>query len=364
MYRRCLLLLICSIFMVTALVRAQEPPPPEEPGQEPPPPEEPAGDETPPEKPPDGETPPEKPPEEAPKKEKPKSENLIPPSYISERAVKLLNEGVELMEKAKQGGSNSLDYVDQALKKFEGAVLASGKDFALAEYHRGIAFQFTQEFTEARRVLERALKVNPKFYEAMVELGDTHAWMKDYENAQKLYDRCIETKPDYALAPRNKAIIFLRTRELEKAQEFIKKAMALDPEDKLGKELEKDIDIEVKGPGFKKEYVKESAHYRIMTDIGQQFADDLAKEIELIYNVFTNVFPKIDKEKKKFPIYVFANPKDYFTWGGPPGSGGFFSDLQQKLQFFRQKSEVDTRLVLYHEGFHQFLNHYLLDCPM
>jgi tetratricopeptide (TPR) repeat protein len=305
---------------------------------------------------------PDEPKKEEPKKEKPVSENLKPPKNIPEKAVKLLNEGIEFMDKARQGTAESLDFVDKAVEKFEAAVLC-GPNFALAEYHRGIAYQFTQEFDDAQRVLEKALRINPQFYEAMVELGDTHAWMKEYDEAMKMYDKCLAVKPDYALAFRNKAIIFLRRRELVKAAENVKKAMELDPEDKFGKAISDIIDIEVKGPGFKQQFVKETEHYTILTDAGQEFADSLGKEIELVYRVFTGVFPKIEKSKQKFPIYVFEKPEDYFKWGGPPGSGGFFSDFQQKLQFFKQKADADSRLVLYHEGFHQFINHYFDDAP-
>jgi hypothetical protein len=97
--------------------------------------------------------------------------------------------------------------------------------------------------------------------------------------------------------------------------------------------------------------------------VSQEFADDIGKHAELIYKTYTRIFPKVNKEKRKFPIIVHASKADYQAVGGPPSAGGHYEPFLRKLVLFNYEKDRDLKIVLYHEGFHQFLHDYLDDAP-
>ena len=75
------------------------------------------------------------------------------------------------------------------------------------------------------------------------------------------------------------------------------------------------------------------------------------------------IFPKVEKEKRKFTIIVHGAKADYHASGGPEGAGGHYEPALRKLVLFQYEKDEDTKIVLYHEGFHQFLHDYFEDAP-
>jgi len=134
------------------------------------------------------------------------SPNLQPPPDAPKEAVEAVETGAKLMEEARKMKTDPLETVEKAIVEFKKADRLAAKTYPAVHYHLGICYQWTKEYTEARRRLERALEMRPNFHEAMVELGDVCAWLKDYPSAIKTYDRALAMKPDYALAHRNKAL--------------------------------------------------------------------------------------------------------------------------------------------------------------
>src|SRR5262249_29738526 len=53
---------------------------------------------------------------------------------------------------------------------------------------------------------------------------------------------------------------------------------------------------------------------------------------------------------------VCKDRDQYFAYGGPPGSAGYWAAEEHELVFYEDKNRKDDSLrVLYHEGFHQFI---------
>src|SRR6185436_2133566 len=138
------------------------------------------------------------------------SPNLQPPPDAPKEAAEAAEAGAKLMDEARKMKTDPLETVEKAITEFKKADRLAAKTYAAVHYHLGICYQWTKEYTEARRRLERALEMRPNFHEAMVELGDVCAWLKDYPSAIKTYDRALAMKPDYALAHRNKALSLIR----------------------------------------------------------------------------------------------------------------------------------------------------------
>ena len=289
--------------------------------------------------------------------------NLRPPEKIPARALKAYNEGHEVLEKARKGGSDSLDLAEDSLDHFRRAIRLAKTDFALSYYRIGIAYQYTKDYNAAKRALDRALKINPRFHEALLELGDVWQWKKKYKEAIREYDKALAIKPDYAYAHRNKALAYTRMQEWEKAKESCKKALELDPKEAFARQLQEMVQNEIDGPGFEKTFTRETAHFIIETDVDQKFCNWIAEHSEHAYAKYASIFPKQSKRKLKFPVIVFSTYKKYLAYGSPEKTGGYYSDLLKKLVLWKSRTDKDTLIVLYHEGFHQFLAYYLSDAP-
>src|SRR6185436_14954458 len=292
------------------------------------------------------------------------SPNLQPPPDAPKEAVEAVDAGAKLMEEARKMKTDPLETVEKAIVEFKKADRLAAKTYPAVHYHLGICYQWTKEYTEARRRLERALEMRPNFHEAMVELGDVCAWLKDYPSAIKTYDRALAMKPDYALAHRNKALSLIRNDDYKAAREALEKATALDGKDEMGKGLLKLVQKELEGPSFGgAKFTRESTHFVVECDADQAFTDWISKNLELITTKYTSIFPQQAKPKSKFRCIVFRDLKEYMASGAPPNTGGYYQDLTKKLVFYRQPKDSDTLLVLYHEAFHQFLAYYLYGAP-
>jgi len=292
------------------------------------------------------------------------SPNLKPPADTPKEAVEAVEAGAKLMEEARKMKTDPLETVEKAIVEFKKADRIAAKTYPAVHYHLGICYQWTKEYNEARRRLERALEMKPNFHEAMVELADVCAWLKDYPSAIKTYDRALAMKPDYALAHRNKAISLIRNDDYKAAKEALDKAIALDAKDEMGKALLKMVEKEIEGPSFGgTKYARESTHFIVECDADQAFTDWISKNLELIYAKYNSIFPQQAKPKNKFRCIVFRDVKEYMGYGAPANTGGYYQDLTKKLVFYRQAKDSDTLLVLYHEAFHQFLAYYLYGAP-
>ena len=289
--------------------------------------------------------------------------NLIPPEKVPAKALEAYNEGHKILEKARRGGANSIDLAEESLDHFRKAIRLTKIDFALPYYRIGIAYQYTKDYKDAKRALDKALKINPQFHEVLLELGDVWQWMKKYKEALREYDKALAIKPDYAVAHRNKALAYIRMQDWKMAKVSCKEALAIDSKEAFTKDLLKMVQKEIDGPGFERTYKKETSHFIIQTDVDQRFCNWIAEHAEHAYKKYASIFPKQTRKKNKYPVIVFSTYKKYIAYGSPENTGGYYSDFLKKLVLYKGRTDKDTLIVLYHEGFHQFLAYYLSDAP-
>jgi hypothetical protein len=253
--------------------------------------------------------------------------------------------------------------IADAVKKLAG-LRREAPELAPPGYFLGILYQETKEFAKARAVLEAAVKANPSFHQAWVELGDVHGWLKEPEKALAAYDRAIEIAPGYAHAYIMRGYARLKGSDSRAALADLERAKALGAKDAFLDSLLEHAKRDVDGPTWKGQvYETESEHYIVRTPVSQEVADDVSKHAELIYQTYTRIFPPISKEKRKFVVLCYASKKEYQENGGPAQAGGHYDPILRKLHIFRYPDDADTHLVMYHEGFHQFIADYLDDPP-
>jgi len=150
-----------------------------------------------------------------------------------------------------------------------------------------------------------------------------------------------------------------------------KKMKEMDPE-KRGKVINKN-DLELLDPE-KRERIKEqlvgtwkyfdTPHYIVVYNCDYRLARYIADRCEYMrVNAFEKVFPPPYPIKECGVIRVCKAFDEYYHYGGPKGSAGYWSSGTDELVFpdlSRSKKEDPTTIgVLQHEGFHQYV-HYAL----
>ncbi len=284
------------------------------------------------------------------------------------------------------------------------------QNFSLASYKLSIIYQWCREFDLAQKAIDKAVRGIPNFYEAFVERGDVSAWLMDYDMAFSDYQRALRINPEYAHAHFCTAMTRMKTGEHDKASASFKTAMEglkkeharllelqktrpnsltlkkkieeVDGEAKTSESYIKQIEEEKIFPknwAGRKVFESDTKHYLVRTSMSQEIADFFAERLELAHDLFTQKFQLKKQEKTKIRVYLFPNHKEYVETGAPPQSGGYSSPELQKIVFPIQGRDIqagfkpdgipkdettaDTRLVLIHEAFHQFLDKYLAMAP-
>jgi tetratricopeptide (TPR) repeat protein len=270
---------------------------------------------------------------------------------------------VEAFRDARKAEQDVDKKIADAVKKFV-SLRQDAPRFAPPCYFLGILYQETKEFEKARQLLDSAVQLNPSFYQAWVELGDVHGWMKSREKALAAYEKAIEVAPRYGHAYAMRGFAKLRAGDSKGALEDFERAEKLGPKDRYVASWKEHAQRDVDGPSWKGEvFKKETEHYVVLTPVSAALAEEVSKQAELIHQTYETIFPKIEKEKRKFTVLVYASKEEYHANGGPAMADGHYDTLLRKLHIYKHPKDEDTHLVMYHEGFHQFIADYLDDPP-
>ncbi|MCO5169373.1 MAG: DUF1570 domain-containing protein [Planctomycetes bacterium] len=304
--------------------------------------------------------PPQAEPEAPARKVEEKGPNLHAPPWFSPAQREQLEAATRVWEDAfeaykKEGAAAARPKVDQAIVTLTEARKVDPR-CGIPDHYLGIAYQLTGEFDKAIERLRDAVRKNSRFHEAMVELGDAYRWASKLDDAMRSYDQAIATQPDYALAYKMRALLRVQKDQLAQARQDAARAKELDPADPEVAAIETRLALVLEGPPWENKFTCETRHYIVWTNADQAMADEIGRHAELIRKLYEKIFPRPPRAKRKFPIVVFATREEYHRNGGPPGAGGHFDPAFKQLFLFRYEKMSDTLLVLYHEGFHQFLD--------
>jgi|SRR5579864_81310 len=94
----------------------------------------------------------------------------------------------------------------------------------------GIAYHQMMQTDIARKYYERAMKIDPKYPEAINNLGTVYYSRKNYRRAIKLYRRALRLSPDSASIYSNLGTAYFARKSYKAAAEAYQKALALDPD--------------------------------------------------------------------------------------------------------------------------------------
>jgi hypothetical protein len=90
----------------------------------------------------------------------------------------------------------------------------------------------------------------------------------------------------------------------------------------------------------------------------------IKKELEAIRQWYVKLFPPAHPVTAVSTVRICKDRDEYMAYGGPPNSGGYWNSAAEELVFYdyedvkgegRGSGKADTRIVLYHEAFHQYI---------
>ena len=263
-----------------------------------------------------------------------------------------------------------------ALGRFRDARALAPKD---ARYVNAIgeAFYYLRRLRECRTHVEEALALDPAQKDAVFNLAQLDLLELDFESSLAGFRKVLALP--------------VETGRFATAEEVLAKAKAegvTSPDEAFrrfadgaamqAKQIEPMLAGIVAGPGFAKEFRAETEHYVVRTGVSQEMADLVARRLELIYAEYDRRFgwsktgeSKTRGRETKFPVLVFTDKPEYVKWFGRvlqderfgAMTGGVYVPAVKHLVFFQYPEFRDTQLVAWHEGFHQYLDHYVAGAP-
>jgi tetratricopeptide (TPR) repeat protein len=125
-----------------------------------------------------------------------------------------------------------------------GDILMARKDFrtAIESYKKagldspiiwnkiGIAYHQMMQLDTAKKHYERAIKLNPKYSEAINNLGTIHYAKKNFRRAASQYKKALKLAPQSASIYSNLGTAYFARKKYNDAFDAYQKALALDPE--------------------------------------------------------------------------------------------------------------------------------------
>lgn len=94
----------------------------------------------------------------------------------------------------------------------------------------GIAYQQLGDLNSAKKMYERAIKLNKQYPEAINNLGTIHYARKSYRRAISQYRKALGLNPDSASIYSNLGTAYFARKDYRRAAECYEKAISLDPD--------------------------------------------------------------------------------------------------------------------------------------
>ena len=259
------------------------------------------------------------------------------------------NDAFELFQSATKSGieRRRKDAISQ-FKKISRQVPGS----ALPHFYLSRLYEDGQDLKKARKSIKKAIKLKPTFYEAFEQLGDIEAKDGEYEKAIPQYEKALAIYEWKESCLQSLAEILTLVGRYDDAKKYLGQAIKIE-KTSWRESFEKELDFVTNGPSGHT-YKAETDHYSVVTDVSQEYADDLGVELETIRLAFDKFFPDPEEKGRLYKIYVFGSQSAYLAAGAPPNSLGAYYPFTKRIVLFKQPDHKGTLMTLKHEAFHQY----------
>jgi len=107
---------------------------------------------------------------------------------------------------------------------------------------------------------------------------------------------------------------------------------------------------------------EDTANYLIVYSTkNESLVKHLEKRLEAIRRAYVELFPPAQEITAVSTVRICKDKDEYDHYGGPPGSAGYWNHVTEELVLFDfdngQAGKEDSRSVLFHEAFHQYIHY-------
>ncbi|MGE0708454.1 MAG: DUF1570 domain-containing protein [Planctomycetota bacterium] len=245
--------------------------------------------------------------------------------------------------------------------------------YAAARYRHGLVLDRLGQPALALAELERALALCPRFYEAKAAQARILAATGRGTEAEAAAGEALAIRPDHAPARSALALVYFRRGDLEAAREQLELALALDPGGEDVRAFRRNVINVLRGPPWERTYTAETEHYRVKTDISQARCQEYARELEAIRRSYQGFFAEDEAARaRKATVLIFDTEEGFQSYAELTTDDrvesllGCYLARYDQLLLYEDKDDAtleETRRVLYHEAFHQFIYPLIPELP-
>lgn len=213
--------------------------------------------------------------------------------------------------------------------------------------------------------------ITPREFTVAAKKGLPHrAWVYSYDTAQRtiaVFGICAEDDFDAQVK------IWRNTAEhldIKEPEEKSKSKLETYYARKLLKAIPYRIQVRLDlVRGWKAE---DTENYIVVYDTPDQpLLRRILRDLELVRKEYEKLFPPAQPVEAVSTVRVCKNRDEYMSYGGPPGSAGYWNWVDEELVFYdaevvdknHRVSDADTFIVLYHEAFHQYIHYSTGELP-
>ena len=121
--------------------------------------------------------------------------------------------------------------------------VAAAPDSAIAHVHLGTLLRALRRTEHAVETLQRAVELNPQYYDALIEFGNCRVDLGDPPGGEVLFRRAIELDPERAVGWQNLGVALRQQDRLEESNDAFSRAMPLD--ERAGGDLESFVNLAI-----------------------------------------------------------------------------------------------------------------------
>lgn len=116
---------------------------------------------------------------------------------------------------------------------------------------------------------------------------------------------------------------------------------------------------------------EDTEHYIVIYDTPDQpLVRKIVRDLELLHGEYEKLFPPTEKIDAVSTVRICKSREEYLSYGGPGYSSGYWNAAMQELVLYdaekvdrHVRSDADTFVTLYHEGFHQYIHYSCGEVP-
>ena len=245
-----------------------------------------------------------------------------------------------------------------------------------ARYQLARAFELLGRPRQALAELERALLVVPAFHEAIAVRARLYSQLGTPTRAREEADAALALRPDHAPAWSARARARFLQGDLPGALADLELAQALDPWDAGVRAARRNVGHVLRGPRWTRSFEVQTPHYLVRTDISQRRCQEYADLLEAARAFFARRFELASEPSgaadRKATVLIFDTREGFQAYAELTTDDrvesllGCYLPRYGQLLLYEDKDDpsgVETRRVLCHEGFHQFMDRLGCELP-